>query len=341
MPTDEEFRLYERMAGGTGDINQDAHIAKHLQRVVNVPEREIVSFVRTRDRDTVHKLRDVLKDMPRGQTMAIGGPRAGTRPLPTGIGAMNADSTKAKFKELSSCWKSSYSHLSDGCGIPGPARTHPVAFDGIVKKGFLPHFEHWRSQADDAKVAVFADACRSLRNFTTDKGQPTCYGEMFSRPDQKDIRPPPVKNNKKNLAVMTKLHATTSEKQALATRDQGFRDTITAAYRREKDILDGTALLPHNRLAMSLCTFSGVPEANTEACMKADMIKSHEWRSEGTVAWNSGVHNSTQGARHGISQQKRGTVKLRLEGCAADTQRRPLAGAQHGSRSSPSLSRTA
>jgi len=341
MPTEEMFKLYERMAGGTGDINQDAHIAKHLQRLVDVPEREIISFVRTRDRGTVHKLRDVLKDMPRGQNMAIGGPRAGTRPLPTGMGAMNADSTKLKFRDLTSCRKTTYSHLTDGCGIAGPPRTHAVAFDGIVKAGFRPYFEDWRSQADESKVAVFADACRSLRQFTMDKSAPTCYKEMFTFPDQKDIRPPPEKNNKKNKAVLTILTATASEKQALAGRDQTFRDTLTKAYAREKDILDGTALLPHNRLGMSLCTYSGVPEAKAEECLKGDMMEPKMWRSEGKVAWHSGMHQSMQIARHGISRDQRGTMKLRLEGCAADTKRRPLAGAHHGSQSSPSLSRTA
>lgn len=339
MPTEEEFRLYERMPGGTGDIAQDAHIAKHLQRIVNVPEREIVSFVRTRDRGTVHKLREVLKEMPRGQEMQMGGPRAGTRPQPAGMAAMHTEQTRGKIRDMASAWKSNYAHQCNG-DAPIPSKATSCAFDGIVRNGFQPHFEQWRNQADASKVDVFAEACRSLRNFTTSQEKSSCYRDMFPRYNDADIRPPPDRNNKKSFSVMTVLNPTKGEVEALKTRDRTWRDTIAAAWKREKEVLDGSALLPQNKMKMSLCAFPVPPEASTEQCLKASNIKSVEWRSEGKVAWNNDVHSTVQGGRMGLSRTRRGEMKLKLEGCAADTQRRPLAGGHQGSQSSPTLSRS-
>lgn len=344
MPTEEEFRLYERMDGGTGDIAQDAHVAKHLQRIVNVPEREIVSFVRTRDRDMVHKLREVLKDMPRGGGMVIGGPRAGTRPLPSGMAAMHTEQTRSKIQDIASAWKSNYSHQCNGpSGAslgPAPSKIHGEhIFDGIVRNGFQPHFDRWRSQADESKIAVFAEACRSLKVFQRDTsgGQPSCYREMYAPPKDTEIHPPPVKNNVKNLSVMTIYKPTKGEKAALAVRDQAFRDMLVKARGREKDVLDGIATHPRNRMRMSLCSYPGVPEATSEQCLKPDLIKSRDWKSDLKHNLSNDVHNPSQRTRLGAPVLPRGVTKLKLEGCAADVKRRPFASGHHGSHSSPSL----
>jgi len=335
MPTEEEFRLYERMAGGTGDMEQDAHIARHLQRIVNVPEREIMSFVRTRDRDTVHKLRTVLKEMPRGRTMEPGGPRAATRAMP-GFN-VNSDATKAKTMNLASSAKSDYVNNFAGDGRTA-LKTHGAVFDGIVKNGFQPHLDKWRDTADESKVRVLADACRSLRNFTTSKGPPTCYMHMFPDYGSSNFRAPPERNNKQNMSAVPLgmiYNASCSEKAALKGRDKIWRDTLTAAYSREGEILSGAAF--KNKPHWSLCTFPDVPGGSTDQCLSYQKITSRDWKSEGRSGWNDAVHSKVAGLKFGLTHVKRGETKLRLEGCAGDRGKRDP---RRMSQSTPALSKS-
>lgn len=340
MPTEEEFILYERMAGGTGNIDQDAHIARHLQRIVSVPEREIASFVRTRDRDTVHKLRTVLKEMPRGQTMEMGGPRAGTR-IPTS--GMNPKDKSAKTKEISSAWTSNYTHQCVGAsrGEP-PVRTSDFAFDGIIRKGFHPHLQRWRQQADEAQVRVLADACRGLRNFITSKGPPTTYQEQFVKYTGVPGGPDPSVSRKTNISLVpigAAGHSTEKEKEALVTREAAFRDGMIAAVKRQEEIRSGHALKLENRPYIEICSFAVVDEASAQQCLKPDLCP--KWGSELKAKHNNDVHNKRQKNRLGITTTRRGENKLRLEGCAADLPRRPryMEGGQRLSQSSPDLSR--
>lgn len=341
MPTQEEFTLYERMAGGTGDIEQDAHIARHLQRIVNVPEREIVAFVRTRDRDTVHKLRCALKEMPRGQEMLMGGPRAGMRSQPPGQSAMHSDATKARLREVAGSWRSTYLDQCVGDGKPA-RRTGDLPFDGIVRKGFKPYLDKWRQQTDESKVNAFADACRSLRVFVTSKGPPTCYKEDFPRYADAHIKPPVDNRDQKNLSCVPMGcigHFTSMEQEAKKARDHTFRDMIAAAYKREEDILNGDAF--KNKQHLKCCFFPPAPEASAEQCLKGGMAFSRDWKSEGKNAWNNDVHSKRSAMRYGITHSKRGATKLALEGCAAELKsfkRQSLQGGQRASHSMPSLS---
>jgi hypothetical protein len=343
MPTADEFRLYERMAGGTGDIEQDAHIARHLQRICNVPEREIASFVRTRDRDTVHKLRAVLKDMPRGQAMTIGGPRAAMRSAGPPKSTFKSPETKLKLQDIASSYRSSYNNGHNG-GQPG-VRTHPNVFDGIIRNGFHPHLEAWKKQASEDQVRVLADACRSLRNFVTTKGPPTCYKEMFPQYDQVHIKPPPEKNNKKNLSCVPLgciYAATSAEVEALAGRELAHRTMIADAFQREVDVLDGSALRPDRKHKFPGPSFAEPPQASAEMCLKGDMVDSIHWRSEGKTAWNNDVHSFGNASRFCVVHPRRGATKLRLEGCAADLNHgKPLRGGRGLSQSMPSLSKSA
>lgn len=347
MPTEEEFRLYERMAGGTGDAEQDAHIARHLQRICNVPEREITSFVRTRDRDTVHKLRSVLKDMPRGQAMTMGGPRAAQRAsAQAGSFELNSEDTRAKTRDMSSAFRSQYKNQY-GQDTAHAIRTHDHCFEGLVKKGFQPHFERWRSQADEEKVKVFADACRSLRNFVKPSLAPTCYKEMFTKHSLDEVQVPEENTNKSAWSGCMPLgsiyNVSSKETEALEGRNKIHREVLRAAVQREKDVLSGHAMNPANRMPMSLCTFPKPAEASAEQCFKGGMANSAEWRSEGKTAWNNEVHSKTNGVKFAVVTTKRGSMKLKLEGCVADVRKRQplLATGQRVSQSTSALGKSA
>lgn len=346
MPTAEEFRLFDRMDGGTGDMAQDEHIARHLSRIIAVPEQEIASFVRTRDRDTVHKLRDVLKDMPRGKDMQIGGPRASLRPSGPNLARINSTETRGKLKEMSSAWRTNYTWQCDqtptGTDAPPGIRTHPFVFDGLVRSSFKPHFDRWASQANESKVKVIADACRSMRNFNKPPEPPTCYKEMFPKYPAQFCQPPPDRNNKKNLSCVPlgMIYAASSiEKECLARRDQLFRDELAAARKREADVLDGTALRPDKRMAFSTVTFVPPDQSTAADCFKGDCAPSNEWKGEIKSVHNDAVHSKRQGLKFGVIHVKRGVTKLALEGCAGDHRRRP--GLSKLSQSAPSLSKTA
>lgn len=342
MPTEEEFRLYARMAGGTGDIEQDAHIARHLQRIVNVPEREIASFVRTRDRNTVHKLREVLKEMPRGQTMAMGGPRAATRSSPSGGEAGSSEESKAKLKRMANSGMSNYGQqcaeitaVSTGKDVN---RIGSLPFNGIIRNGFQPHLERWRENADEAKVRVLADACRGLHFFITDKGAPTQYKDDFIH--HKATGGPTDFSSEmadKNVSCvpMGCIGATTSqERQATELRAQKFREMLATAKGREQDILSGAAF--KTKIKMDLCSYPGIPEASADQCLKSGLAPTREWRSQGKATHNNDVHSRGAQLKFGSAHSiKRGETKLRLEGCVGDLRRPRLPLSQ----SSPALAK--
>lgn len=313
MPTDQEHRLFERMSGGSGNEHLDAHIAKHLQRIVNVPEREITSFVRTRDRNSVQKLKAVLKEMPRGQAMELGGPRHIARDF-------RAEEVAKRSKELGCASKSDYGfafHPKDG---QPPVRTTSHAFDGIIRKSFQPHLERWWRKADENQVRVLAEACRSLRVFVTDEGPPTTYKYDF--PQYIDARPSPPFDKQAQLSTVPLgglNDDTAHQKESRAKLDQFNQDSLLKAINIQSERIKGK----QGKWKTPICCAPPPPTNNNAlACLKDGQSDANNWKSECKSSYLNDVHSMRQKMRYDVKVPQKGAFMWKE--CAATPRKRVI-----------------
>mmetsp|Transcript_89259 Transcript_89259/g.139713 ORF Transcript_89259/g.139713 Transcript_89259/m.139713 type:complete len:333 (+) Transcript_89259:47-1045(+) len=313
MPTDEEHQLFQRMTGGSGNENLDAHIAQHLQRVVNVPAREITSFVRTRDRNSVQKLKAVLKEMPRGRTMTSGGSPSVPRDFASGEAAK-------RVKDLACATKSLYGH-SFGSADGQPAkRTTSHAFDGIIRKSFQPHLESWWREADENQVRVLADTCRALRVFVSTQGAPTTYKDDFPRYIDARPSPPFDKQAQASSVPLGGLNDDTAyQKESRARRDRLEEDSLTSAIKLQTEARSGK----YAKWKTPICCAPPPANANNAlACLKDGQSDANNWKSESRATYLNDVHSTRQKMRYAVTLPQKGN--LAWKECAATPRKRAI-----------------
>jgi len=199
-------------------------------------------------------------------------------------------------------------------------KTMPHAFDGIIKTSFQPHFERWRSNADEEKVRVVADACRTLRNFVTDKGPPTCYKDMFPRYNAEFIKPPKEITNVKNLSgvPLGNLYSGSND-EAIASHARLQEDLLATAIKKSHSVRGGEF---GDKLTGSLCTYAPDPRASEKNFLQSSVAPANGWKSELKHSFSTEAHSSRQLLRYGARPTRKGASAW-LE-CAATPTKRVL-----------------
>mmetsp|Transcript_119025 Transcript_119025/g.205916 ORF Transcript_119025/g.205916 Transcript_119025/m.205916 type:complete len:329 (+) Transcript_119025:105-1091(+) len=296
MPSQEELKLMQRMDGGTGNAEQDAHIARHLQRIVDVPEAEIQTFLKSRNRHTVHKLRTVLKDLPRGPDMTI-------RSQPAlGAGSISREEMQRRMAYVSNRGRTSYRNVYGHDDREPAIKTLPHAFGGIIRSGFQPHLEQWQLTAGEDKVQALAETCRSLRNWSAGGGPPTTYKFLHCAFPNAEFRPPPEKENKQNKSAVPlgNIYAMSkAERQAEAVMKAAKQAQLDQAMKTEEDCRRGKE--DRSKVNFQLTFDMAPPDPSCAECLGAGgHHTSKAWKSEGKSHFLASFHSRASRIKMGV-----------------------------------------
>jgi hypothetical protein len=251
---------------------------------------------------------------------------------------MGSNELKKRQRDMATPYKTLYSQdfgtQADRFGI----RTSPDAFDGIMRNGFQPHFDHWRKHASEEQVSVIADTCRSLRVFASSKGPPTCYKDMFPRYRDEDIKPPKLAEFDKNMSnvPLGNLNSMSAEeKQRRANHDKAQEEMLAAAVRRNQDVRNGStdfrSMRPPSLPAQDVRNDSEVRQLMKQGAL------SNSWKSSIKASYIADVHARGQANRYGSMPVLNAAERARLE-CAATPSKRILTPAlMERSHSAPTL----
>jgi len=188
MPTARELDLFSQCDGGSGDANTDAALARSLGDITDIPEHQVVSFIRTRNRNSVEKLRNVLQDMPESRSpsarsQSLGSSKSASKPrssqsnmISESLGLNRRQNAQARLLEMG-VMKTSYGDVHGR--MPGgtpKSQTPSVAFDSVIRRDYKPHSMGGRSLHPRARCGFlqtqfghFATSTRvrSLQHSTT------------------------------------------------------------------------------------------------------------------------------------------------------------------------------
>jgi len=314
--------------GGSGNNKEDALVARNLQHILDMPEQQVVSFVKTRSRNEVHKLRMVLQDMPSTDWASAAGSRAPSRARSVASGrskSMSAvsstmrsigrrqqqlSSSKERIDALSAMG-TSYGNFFGSTPEPGGMfDTTAKAFDGVVRKRYQPDFDHWRESASENQVRVLADACRSLRYFNASGGPATSYNNTFANANEYKLSRPKDKENARNVSAVPlgSIYASDEEVQHLTREGRKAQHMATMqAAQRQVDMnrtLAGATL--QEKPSMGTCIFTEPPPDTAHATFEFSTAHPGNSKSASRVSWHGEVHSKIQVKRHAHSAIKPG-----------------------------------
>jgi len=295
MPSAAELDLYVQCDGGSGDAKEDELVARNLGNILDVPRKQVMSFVRTRDRSSVRKLRAVLQDMPNThwEASSAGSCSAGIQ-TPSDRSRCVGHSNKqlqARLREL--LLGTAYEEFH-GSRPGGPSNKPAVAFDGIVRKTYKPEFDRWRAQASDAQVRLLADTCRSLKFFNSDKLASTTYHGTFKSFPGHVAKLVPEKDNARNASKVplgSIYGVSEKEKQNAAMRQVEHAQRLDTALKRQDDWLRGVVTDK-----ISAPVFSEPVTSSLHKVIRS--MPDRYTRSFSRDSWNNDVHNHREVARH-------------------------------------------
>eukprot|EP00928_Gymnodinium_smaydae_P065423 TRINITY_DN48578_c0_g1_i1.p1 TRINITY_DN48578_c0_g1~~TRINITY_DN48578_c0_g1_i1.p1 ORF type:complete len:393 (+),score=76.34 TRINITY_DN48578_c0_g1_i1:154-1332(+) len=331
MPTKEEISLFATMDGGTGDVKQDAQMVKQLRKIVEVPNDQLLAFVRTRDRHSVGRLQQVLQDLPRPNTTGGGGhvlDKVERRPATVPAGATQALSRAStapsgalfatapaavdpqqRLRDMCSMTSSYKSHF---CGGGKPRPVHDSVY-GSLKDEFRKSggFEDWAKSAPDEQVRALADTCRTVRFFGKKGGHATTYSTHFVEFDDTSAARCKLlgRDMTESKVPIGSLGRTSKAEETAFQARQSFQDTcVEEARRRERDIFTGTSLRPEKRMHMtgSFSHLIEVPEAQKIGAEQGAPAPSRDWKALARASWVPDVHSKVQVARHAHNRIKQG-----------------------------------
>eukprot|EP00929_Paragymnodinium_shiwhaense_P114998 TRINITY_DN83574_c0_g1_i1.p1 TRINITY_DN83574_c0_g1~~TRINITY_DN83574_c0_g1_i1.p1 ORF type:complete len:375 (-),score=91.20 TRINITY_DN83574_c0_g1_i1:93-1217(-) len=321
MPTKEEIVLYSKMDGGSGDPMQDAEVVKLLSKTLVVPEQNVKAFVKTRDRNTMNGIRQVLAEMPSpmkpGMTGAMhmtGMPRVST--APGSLGASSAMTKRSMAEQrLNEMCKMQSSYSAHFCGKIS-AKTPPPgtkAFEHL-RDEYRTSFDDWKTSAPDSQLRVFAETCRTLRFFNSPGLHSTTYLTDFPRYENMDearCKLPQKDMTVSNVPLGNLNGGSENERKVHQMRVEKHAADIDEARAREQGIFDGTLTAPEQRMKMSTTLVSAMNAEPTKAThqMGAEAIApSRDWKALARASWTTDVHSKTQVAKHEHSRLIMGEV---------------------------------
>lgn len=319
MPSPQEIDLFvNSLEGGSGHPDSDALLTKRLKRILDVPDKQVDAYIKTRDRGTVHKLDRVVREMP-----SIDGSEIGASP-PRGASGLSRsqsssparskrrDRNKARLEELSTMRTTNDGFFSSNG--PSAMATPGQAFDGVVKMGYRPHLDSWRQNSSEREVKVFADACRAIRYLGTSvQGRDaTSHHQHFPwYPEVKDWQPSDKKNSRNisNVPLGSLYAQSAAEAKAGLVRKAMHDHEVAVARKREEDILAGAATKPGGQMSYPLQSFKDNKSLRqTDAAIKVGEDQgvpapSAAWRSFARATWNPDVHAQRETEKHGNSHR--------------------------------------
>lgn len=329
MPTAKQIDLFQQCDGGSGDAREDALVVRNLGNILDIPEPQVVSYIRTRDRKSVIKLKKVLQEMPRtdwktsptatkdaawgagGRTPSQRGQSQPSRPRSSAEAQVSRQNAQARLQSMG-VLTTEYGDCLGALG-PGPkSKTRAIAFDGdsIIRKGYRQAFDQWKDQATEGEVRVLAETCRSLRFFNAPERAPTSYHETFCGFPGHTAHLPPAKTNARNVSAVPlgSIYAP-SEKEALMERQEAHEQNLAAATKRQADWRGGTAIsVAPGRLAV----YGEPPTATLKKNLTSD---NRVYKSSSRESWNNDVHSKMAIAKHGHSQVVTGAATWSMAGC--------------------------
>jgi len=287
MPTAKDLDLFQEANGSSGSSREDARLARSLGNIIDIPEQQVMSYIRTRDRNTVHKLQQVLQEMPSS-------PPSGSQTL----GRSKTESPKSlsllpnQRKQMEArlqCLgkiRSAYGDFHSSPALGGEVGRKGInkkeVFDGIVKRGYKQEFDNWKECASENQVRVLADTCRVLRYMNAAEKPPTAYCELFS--DYPDHKPfVQVGGNASNSSTAVPIGSIykRSEKDADMEKSlwEAHDKTILAATRRQSDWKDGTLTKAPKPTLRGTLDIGARPAATIQDVMKeTSQAKRHDHR---------------------------------------------------------------
>lgn len=315
MPSPEELDLFvASLEGGSGDPDSDALLTRRLKRILDVPDKQVDAYIKTRDRGTVHKLSRVVREMP-----SIDGSQVGASPPRVASGLVRSQSSsparskrrdrnQARLEELGTMRTTNDGFFS--ASGPSAKATPGQAFDGVVNRGYRPHLDRWRRDASEREVKVLADACRAIRYLGTSvQGRDaTSHHQQFQwYPEVKDWQPSDKKNSRNisNVPLGSLYAQSAAEAKASLVRQAMHDHEVAVARKREEDIVGGAP----SQMSYPLQSFKeNKALRQTDAHIKPGEDQgvpapSAAWRSFARATWNPDVHAQRETEKHGNGQR--------------------------------------
>lgn len=292
MPTAMELDLFQGGDAGTGSIHKEAMLARSLGNIVDVPEQQVRSFIRTRDRSSVKKLQRVLEEISQNSERSLSSPssKSGRASSADPLSPLldRRKRTQARLQSMGSL-RTSY---SDFHGSREPKRkTPPVAIDGIIRKEYQKEIDQWQECASENQIQTLADICRNLRPLNKDE-KPSSFPVHKSQP-------PAEKDNSRNMSVgvpMGSIYKQT-EKEALTARRimQAHEQDLLAATRIQESWQNGS------RVQTAPASFRTTAYGQTptskiqESMLETPHATLKSWNKE---SWHGGMHRKSETKRH-------------------------------------------
>jgi hypothetical protein len=337
MPTARELDLFQQCDGGSGDARTDEKLAKKMGNIINIPEQQMVAFIRTRDKNSVQKLQNVLEDMPCKPGTAPAGNHKSGRNSPPSLrsqsmpGRMQDDSSRpgtcssplldrrknaqARLQDmgvLKTSYGAFHSALGESQGCSPKYKTPAAAFDGVIRRNYQQDFEQWKEVANEKQVKVLADTCRALRYFNSEEKIATSYTATHTEfPGHKAV-PPPEKTNHGNVSVVPlgSIYTQSEEEALRAKKTQEMHEQgLMSATMRQADWRNGKAEGKHHKLQ----SYGEIPGATIHQNMKTTPHQSG-MKSVTRESWHSDVHSYSQKQRHNHKFIKPGEFDWNMAG---------------------------
>lgn len=328
MPTAKELDVMMQADGGSGDPKEDALVARNLQHILDMPEQQVLSYIKTRDRNSVHKLKMVLQEMPSTDWTSGAGSRAPSR-------AASATSRRSKKSAVSStmqsiarrqqqlhprsqeridelsAMKSSYGNFFGSKPEPGGMFDSTAkAFDGVVRKRYQPDFDHWRETAPEGQVRVLADACRSLRYFSNTGMPATSYNAVFANAGGHTGARIKEKSNSRNVSAVPLGSIYSQSEEDAAVVEEMRKDQMQATMEAAQRQLDMNRTIASanfkDKPRMDTRIFVEPPPDTAHASFEANPVHPGNSRSAARISWHGDVHSKVQVMRHGHAAIKPG-----------------------------------
>jgi hypothetical protein len=287
----------------------DPVLARNLARVVNVPEKHVVSYLKSRNRSDTAKLQSVLQELPgtdwSGASLPGHSARRAKQKTPR---ATSAETPKpfAQISPNSTMFQTSY----ESCFSPHgkyAGKTPDVAFEGLVRNEYKDCVRQWRERANEDQVRVLADTCRSLRWVSAQyAGSSTEHANKFIQHADEAHNTPSARVNARNVSrvPLGSIYAHTDDACYL-DRQNTLIKKVNDLHQQQLSMTQGSFGIT-GKTAVGACIYADASkEAGCAGCMDEGM-SSNNWKSESRAAWHGELHSKKQALKHSNKRFARG-----------------------------------
>mmetsp|Transcript_46202 Transcript_46202/g.100602 ORF Transcript_46202/g.100602 Transcript_46202/m.100602 type:complete len:361 (-) Transcript_46202:119-1201(-) len=324
------------MSGGSKEPDGDGQLTKNLARMFEVPEPQVASFMQTRERKTLGKLQTLLQTMPAtewswGGTSMPTTPSAAKEDAASPASAMasptSASPTSHRDLDLGSLnpLRTSYSNFfndgqSKGEVLQRPKAAPVHAFGDLIKESYRPHFDAWRSTADDEDLDALADTCRSLRSLD-DQTRPktTYFGLCGDRGSSTGSTPQcrwtGINHRNRSSVPMGSIKQERSRGLPRRRLETDLARSMDEASVRAQEYRCGTAPAAHHKSLRIDSTPHPALQLSAHACFETSTAHPGNTRSVGQATWHPGVHGKGNPQKYGFQTVRPGERAWQASGC--------------------------